>query len=209
MNLGVLVFPGVEELDFAGPWEMFALWGQYFGGPARRILVAPAAGTVTGARGLAFLADAGLADCPALDLLLVPGGDGVDAAGADPAVVEFVAAQARTCRAVASVCTGAFVLHRAGLLSGRKATTHWSALDRLRAFGDVAVVEERFVQDGSVWTAAGVSAGIDLALALIASMAGEETAGKVQYAAEYYPSARAYGDRHLHPKAPAYMKRGR
>ncbi len=113
--------------------------------------------------------------------------------------------QASGAKVVLSVCTGAFVLHRAGLLAGRRATTHWGSLDRLRALGDVTVVEERYVRDGNVWSAAGVSAGIDMSLAFIAHEAGETTAGKVQLAAEYYPSSGRYGEAHLHPKAPAYL----
>jgi transcriptional regulator GlxA family with amidase domain len=104
------------------------------------------------------------------------------------------------------VCTGAFILQTAGLLRGKKATTHWRSLDRLRQFPEVTVVEQRWVRDGTVWTAAGVSAGIDLALALIAAEAGEEIAGQVQLAAEYYPSPTRYGAAHLAPEAPDYLK---
>jgi len=102
------------------------------------------------------------------------------------------------------------VLHAAGLLSGRRATTHWGSLHRLRELADVRVVEERFVRDGDVWTAAGVSAGIDLMLAFIAAEAGEETAGKVQFYADYYPLDRRYGDAAEGLEAPAYSSsRGR
>jgi nicotinamidase-related amidase len=91
-------------------------------------------------------------------------------------------------------------------LSGRSATTHWASLDRLRALGDVQVIEARHVQDGKVWTSAGVSAGIDLMLAFIASEAGEDAAGKVQFHSEYYPSPVRYGDYDSHAQAPAYLK---
>jgi transcriptional regulator GlxA family with amidase domain len=120
--------------------------------------------------------------------------------------VRFVADQAKNCRAVLSVCTGAFILHRAGLLSGLRATTHWASLDRLRALGDVEVIEERFVRDGRIWTSAGVSAGIDMILAFIADQVGEETAGRIQLAAEYYPSTKSYGGYHEQEKAPYYAK---
>lgn len=98
-----------------------------------------------------------------------------------------------------------FLLHRAGLLSGRKATTHWNSLDRLRDLGDVRVVEKRFVRDGNVWSSSGVSAGVDLALAFIASVAGDEVAGKVKLGTEYFPSGRLYGSAHNNPRAPAYI----
>jgi transcriptional regulator GlxA family with amidase domain len=123
------------------------------------------------------------------------------------ALVEFVARQGRQCAAILSVCTGAFLLHRAGLLAGRRATTHWNSLDRLRAWGDVTVVEERVVTDGPVWSSAGVSAGMDLMLAFIASVAGEEVAGKIQLGAEYFPADTVYGASDRHEKAPAYLKR--
>jgi transcriptional regulator GlxA family with amidase domain len=119
-----------------------------------------------------------------------------------------VAEQARACQAVLSVCTGSFVLHAAGLLAGRKATTHWASLARLRALGDVEVVEERFTRDGPIWCGAGVSAGIDLTLRFIAETAGEAAAGQVQFAAEYVPSDRVYGDIRQHPQAPRYMREG-
>jgi len=104
------------------------------------------------------------------------------------------------------VCTGALILQAAGLLAGRRATTHWQFLDRLRSAGDVTVVEDRFVRDGKLWTGAGVSAGIDVALALVADQAGEDVAGHVQLAMEYYPSARRYGQAHGRPEAPGYLK---
>jgi hypothetical protein len=121
-------------------------------------------------------------------------------------LIEFVSRQAVGCKAVLSVCTGAFILHAAGLLAGRRATTHWSFLDRLRARGDVTVVEERFTRDDKIWCAAGVSAGIDLTLAFIADTAGEDAAGKVQFWSEYYPSAIAYGSYTGHAQAPAYVR---
>ncbi len=179
MNFGIVVFNQVEELDFVGPWEMLTMWSKFADGPA---------------------------NCPPLDYLLIPGGQGTRLEVSNPVLLDFIATQARNCKAVLSVCTGAFVMHAAGLLSGKKATTHWGSLERLRALGDVHVVEQRFVQDGNVWSSAGVSAGTDLMLAFIASVAGEETAGKVQFAAEYYPASKKYGGFENHAQAPAYIK---
>ena len=121
-------------------------------------------------------------------------------------MIAFVQKQYPTCQHILSVCTGSFILQAAGLLEGKNATTYWGSLDRLRQFSDVTVVEERFVRNDNIWTAAGVSAGIDLALALIAAEEGDEMAGKVQLAAEYYPNGVMYGNAHLHPKAPAYLE---
>jgi transcriptional regulator GlxA family with amidase domain len=140
-------------------------------------------------------------------VLLVPGGQGTREQVDNPALMDFVKRQAEQhAQCLMSVCTGAFILHRAGLLLGRRATTHWASLNRLRAAGDVEVVEQRWVVDGPVWTAAGVSAGTDMALAYIEHVSGPVTASKVQMAAEYYPEAKLYGGDAMHAKAPAYVR---
>ena len=206
MNFGVLIFNGVEELDFVGPWEMLTMWRKVAGGPEHCLIVGQTLKPITCAKGLSINPHVSFASCPALDYLLVPGGQGTRQEVNNPVLIEFVAHQAKNCQAVLSVCTGSFVLHAAGLLSGRKATTHWGSLDRLRALGDVTVVEQRYVQDGNVWSSAGVSAGTDLMLAFIASVGGEEAAGKVQFGTEYYPSPIRYGGLENHAQAPAYIK---
>jgi transcriptional regulator GlxA family with amidase domain len=206
MNLGIVVFNEVEELDFVGPWEMFSLWKKYADGPENCILVGQTLAPIMCAKSMSINPHASFADCPPLDYLLVPGGQGTRTEVGNPALIDFISKQARHCKAVLSVCTGAFVLHAAGLLAGKKATTHWNSLERLRVLGDVEVIEQRFVQDGNVWTSAGVSAGTDMALAFIANEAGEETAGKVQFAAEYYPSSTRYGNFDRLPQAPKYLK---
>lgn len=206
MTVGILLFPGVEELDFVGPWEMFGMWHQVADGP-RCLTVAEHTAPVRCAKGLSVNPDVGFDDCPPLDYLVVPGGQGTRTEVDNARLVGFIAAHGQTCKAVLSVCTGAFLLQAAGLLAGKQATTHWSTLKRLRSMPGVTVVEQRYVQTDRVWTAAGVSAGIDAALAMIASVAGEEAASKVQFAAEYYPSATRYGALHTtHPSAPAYVR---
>jgi transcriptional regulator GlxA family with amidase domain len=208
MNFGVLLFPGVEELDFAGPWELLRLWSRFAGGPERCVLVAERGEAIACANGLRVLPDCDFAGCPPLDALLVPGGPGTRREVDNTRLVGFVADRARHCRAVLSVCTGSFVLHRAGLLAGRRATTHWGSLDRLRALPGVTVIEQRWVRDGDVWTSAGVSAGMDMMLAYIAELGGRDAAGRVQFAAEYYPDAVMYGRHEAHDKAPAYLRYG-
>ncbi len=156
--------------------------------------------------GVRLAADYSFADGPPLDYLLIPGGPGTRVEVDNPVLIDFVRDQAKRCKIVASVCTGAFLLQAAGLLRGKRATTHWKSLDRLRQFAEVMVVEERFVRDGAVWTAAGVSAGIDMALALIADQGGAEAAGMVQLYAEYYPSGQRYGTAHQQPGLPGYLK---
>jgi transcriptional regulator GlxA family with amidase domain len=206
MTFGILIFPQVEELDFVGPWEMITMWHQVAGGP-ECVVIAEHAGPVACAKGLSVNPHVTFQNCPPLDYLLVPGGQGTRTEVTNARLLEFVAAQGKVCKAILSVCTGSFVLHAAGLLAGKRATTHWGSLERLRALGDVTVVEERFVRDQNVWSSAGVSAGIDVTLAFIASVAGEESAAKVQFAAEYYPSNTRYGSFHNeHPSAPAYAR---
>lgn len=206
MTFGVLVFPQAEELDFVGPWEMVTMWSKVAGGPEHCLIVAQTTDPVVCAKGLSVNPHASFESCPVLDYLLVPGGQGTRAEVSNATLLGFVRRQARSCRAVLSVCTGSFILHAAGLLTGRRATTHWGSLERLRALGDVEVVEQRWVRDGNVWSAAGVSAGIDLTLAFIADVAGAEAAGQVQFAAEYYPSVESYGSFATHPQAPAYVR---
>jgi len=206
MNFGVLIFDQAEELDFAGPWEILRMWSKFADGPQNCLLVAQTLQPVSCANGMSVNPHVDFATCPPLDYLLVPGGQGTRTEVSNPVLLRFVTAQARQCKAVLSVCTGSFVLHAAGLLEGKRATTHWASLARLRALGDVTVVEERYVQDGNVWSAAGVSAGIDLMLAFIASVAGVECAGKVQFAAEYYPSGIRYGGFETHAQAPTYLR---
>lgn len=211
-RIGVLVFPQVEELDFIGPWEMFTMWQQVAREGEMRPdcrIVAQTMEPVRCAKGLSVNPHVSFDNCPALDVLLIPGGQGTRTEVNNPVLLDFVRRQAPSAQALLSVCTGSFVLHAAGLLAGKRATTHWGSLDRLRALGDVHVIEERFTRDGSVWCSAGVSAGIDLALAFIAEAAGTEMAGRVQFAAEYYPAGTTYGDYTSHEKAPGYIRPSR
>ncbi|HEY0006896.1 MAG TPA: DJ-1/PfpI family protein [Pyrinomonadaceae bacterium] len=206
MNFGFLLFPDAEELDFVGPWEIVAAWSKYAGGPERCLTVSEAGGEVRCAKGMRMIADESFESCPPLDYLLIPGGQGTRSEVNNIALIDFVRRQAASCKEVLSVCTGAFILQAAGLLEGKRATTHWASLGRLREFADVSVDEKRFVRDGHVWTAAGVSAGIDLALALVADQSGEEAASRVQLYVEYYPEGKRFGREHLNEQSPAYLK---
>jgi transcriptional regulator GlxA family with amidase domain len=206
-KFGVLIFPQAEELDFVGPWEMLTMWSRVAGGPPDCLLVAQTMQPVICAKRMSVNPHVDFTNCPPLDALLIPGGQGTRTEVNNPELITFVQRQAAHCQALLSVCTGSFVLHAAGLLQGRKATTHWGSLARMRELPGVQVVEERFVQDGNVWTSAGVSAGIDLMLAFINATAGAEAAGKTQAGAEYYPDGRRYGGFENHDQAPAYLKR--
>lgn len=206
MNFGFFLFDDLEELDFVGPWEMFNAWRQYFGGPSSCFTVAKNKSVIKCVNGLGIVPDYEFAACPGLDYLLVPGGVGSREALKDAGVIRFIQQQAITCKAILSVCTGSLVLHAAGLLNGRKAATYWNCRAELKERGDVNVVDERFVRDGNIWTSAGVSAGMDMALAFIADQVGAEIAGKVQLYTEYYPDSVRYGRSHLRDDLPGYIR---
>ena len=138
--------------------------------------------------GTTMEADHSFGDCPQLDVLLVPGGLGTRTEVDNEAIIGFVRKQGAGADWITSVCTGAFLLHRAGFLEGKRATTHWGAVELLRQESNVTVVDdERWVRDGNVITAAGVSAGIDMALYLVAELTNSDTAMRVQQMMEYYP----------------------
>lgn len=171
----IVAFPGVQSLDVAGPAEVFGAAADEYGVE----IVAPTAGVVTAGSGLTLWAGKAFADVRGpLDTLVIAGGEGTPAVMADEAFVEGVRRLAPRCRRVASVCSGAFVLAAAGLLDGRQATTHWSVCDALDSmYPSVAVDSDRiFVRDGNVWTSAGVTAGIDLALAMVEEDVGRDVA---------------------------------
>jgi cyclohexyl-isocyanide hydratase len=182
LNIGFLLFPKVQQLDLTGPFEVFAAL------PDVQIhLVAAGMDPVTTATGLCLSPTTTFASCPRLDVLCIPGGAGVNGLLTDEAILTFVRQQAADVRYLTSVCTGALVLGAAGLLRGKRATTHWNAHDLLPAFGAIPV-HERVVRDGNLLTGGGVTAGIDFALTLVAEMAGRETAEAIQLHLEYAPA---------------------
>lgn len=181
IDIGLLVFPRVQQLDLTGPYDVFASWPQ-----ARVHLVASSLETVRSSTGLALTPTTTFADCPPLQVICVPGGGGVNALMSDEATLDFLRAQAKGARFVTSVCTGALVLGAAGLLRGRRATTHWASHHLLAAFGAIPT-QGRVVRDGDVMTGGGVTAGIDFALTLVAELAGRDVAEAIQLGLEYAP----------------------
>jgi transcriptional regulator GlxA family with amidase domain len=172
-----VVYPGITALDLVGPHEVLGAAGGY-----ELVIAATHPGPVATTRGPELLAQRSLAQLRgAIDTLVVVGGEGAPRAARDPALVRSVRAAAARSRRVASVCTGAFVLAAAGVLDGKRATTHWNSCDRLaRSYPQVTVEPDPiYVRDGNVWTSAGVTAGMDLALALVADDHGRETALRV------------------------------
>ena len=176
-----ILFPNVTQLDFTGPLQVLhRLPGATTHVAARTLAPVPSD------CGVALSPTTTFADCPQADILCVPGGFGVSQAMADPETIDFVKRQAAGARYVTSVCTGAFVLGAAGLLQGKRATTHWAYRHLLDKVGAIPVAA-RVVRDGALVTGGGVTAGIDFAFTLMAEIAGPEVAQNIQLALEYDP----------------------
>ena len=186
--IAIVLFPAVEELDFVGPWEVFAYLRALEPEACSVFTVSEHGGEVRCAKGLRVITDYSFDTAPPADIILVPGGMGTRTEVDNPRIVEYIRRAGTAAEIATSVCTGAFMLERAGLLAGRRATTHWASLDRLRAVGTVDVIEERWVDEGRVITSSGVSAGIDMALYLVGRLWGPETARRVQQGIEYFPA---------------------
>ena len=182
IRIGLLLFPRLTQLDLTGPFEVFAKMPG-----AQTLLLWKTLGPVQAETGLRLLPNATLRDCPQLDVLCVPGGPGVSALMEDEEVLDFLRQQAAAARFVSSVCTGSLVLGAAGLLRGKRATSHWASRDLLAAFGAIPTAG-RVVRDGNLLTGGGVTAGIDFALTMVAELAGPDVAQAIQLQIEYAPA---------------------
>ncbi len=194
-NVAILLFEDVEVLDFAGPFEVFSRARMEPGIESRRsndtapfevFTVAREPGVLTATGGLRVTPDYTLAHAPEIDVLVVPGGFGTRALLEDGATLDWIRERAQAARQVASVCTGALLLAKCGLLRNRRATTHWGALDFLASLDPTMTVERdtRVVTDGIV-TSAGVAAGIDMALTVVERFCGKEVADETARYMEY------------------------
>jgi len=182
-NVGFVIFPALTQLDFTGPLQVLARLPQ-----SATHIIAKSEAPVPSDCGLSLVPTCTFANCPPLDLICIPGGaSGVVGAIADRETVAFVRRQAQSAKYVTSVCTGAFVLGVAGLLQGRRATTHWAYTDLLPLVG-ATYEKARIVKDGNVITAGGVTSGIDFGLSVVAEIAGETTARAIQLGIEYDPA---------------------
>ncbi len=190
LHVGILLFDAVEELDAIGPWEVLAHWTLEYPNDGFAVSCLSVDGRpVTAAKGLVIGAHHAIAEAPALEVLVHPGGPGSRRLLRDPAHLAWVREQRAAVPLMTSVCTGALVYAAAGVLQGRPATTFWGALDELRALDPTIQVREndRWVDDGDVITSAGVSAGIDMALHLVARLAGPDRARQVRRGIQYDP----------------------
>ncbi|MEO5534616.1 MAG: DJ-1/PfpI family protein [Pseudolysinimonas sp.] len=187
IQIGLLVFPNMTQLDLTGPLQVFAAVPQFVPDPGAEIhLIWKDLTPVSTDAVMVITPTVTFADCPQLDVICIPGGYGTDALIEDQEVLDFVRRQAEGARYVTSVCTGALVLGAAGLLKGYRAATHWTAMDMLGAFGAIPT-HERVVVDRNRVTGGGVTAGIDFALTLVGEMFDHPTAESVQLRLEYDP----------------------
>jgi transcriptional regulator GlxA family with amidase domain len=189
-RIGLVLFDGVEELDAVGPWEVLSYWTRKYPDDGFEVFtLSPAGGLVECAKGLRVQADHTLADAPAVEVLVHPGGRGTRPLLRDPAYLDWIRRQRAAAPLLTSVCTGSLVYAAAGLLAGRPATTHWSDLEELAGLDPTIQLrpDDRFVDDGDLITSAGVSAGIDMALHLVARLAGVERARQIRRGIQYDP----------------------
>jgi transcriptional regulator GlxA family with amidase domain len=195
-RVGILIFPDVEVLDFCGPFEVFSVTRlseelrRQEPSPFEVLLVAEQPGPVVTTGGMQVVPHHTLASCPPLDILVVPGGWGTRAEIENAGLLAWIKERARQVETLTSVCTGSMLLGQAGLLDGRRATTHWRSLQWMRDSFPAVTVEEKLhvVEDGNVLTSAGISAGIDMALRVVARYHGEAVARNTARNMEYrYP----------------------
>lgn len=196
-TIGIVLYPDFEDLDAIGPREALTMMAKGSAAEWDVVLISEDGEPVKSFLGTRYIVDHSFADCPELSVLLLPGGFGARAEMDNPKMIDFVRSQGRGADWVTSVCTGALLLHRAGFLEGKRATTHWGAITELQNLGgDTTVVnDERWVHDGNVITAAGVSAGIDMSLYLISLLVDSAAAQRVQQMMEYYPKPPEFAQR--------------
>jgi transcriptional regulator GlxA family with amidase domain len=189
-HIGLFLFDGVEELDAVGPWEVLAYWTQQHPEDGWNVsCVSADGGPVLGAKNLTLGAHHSFRDAPSWDVLIHPGGAGTRRLLRDPDHLDWVRQQRATVPLMASVCSGSLVYAAAGLLTGRRATTHWASLNTLSELDPTIItdVDARYVDDDDLITSAGVSAGIDMALHLVARFAGTARAREVRREIQYDP----------------------
>ena len=182
MIVGMVIFPGLTQLDLTGPYEVFGRLPN-----TKVLLIAESLDAVKSDYGLLFIPDATFETAPQVDILFVPGGRGIFDAMQNKNLLQFLNKQSINAKYITSVCTGALVLAAAGLLNGYKATTHWLSLNLLKLF-DIEVLEQRVVVDRNRITGGGVTAGIDFGLTVAAELFGEDVAKEVQLFMEYDPA---------------------
>ncbi|TBD71644.1 DJ-1/PfpI family protein [Rhizobium ruizarguesonis] len=181
LEIGFVMFPGMTQLDLTGPWEVLTRLPN-----SRCHLLSDDPAPVRSASGMSIVPTMGFDECGKLDIVLIPGGPGHLEAMQDDQLLTFLRKQQPSCQYLMAACTGTLIVAAAGLVRGYKCTTHWTAMDRLAAYGATSV-NQRVVFDRTLATGGGVTAGIDLALAMVSTLAGEDAARKICLMMEYAP----------------------
>lgn len=203
-KIGFLLYNTVQAMDFIGPWEVLAFWKEVLKAPIELLLISEHGDFVHCDNDIIVKAHYNFGQTPALDYLFLPGGRGRRVEVNNSRLIDFIQQKAAHAKLVLSVCTGMFLAAKAGLLQDQNATTYWRALPEMASLNQIQLVPERIVKNEKIWTAGGVSSGIDLAFALIEKMAGKEEAGKVQMLFEYFPERKLYASQESAKQLPAY-----
>lgn len=203
-KLGIIIYPDAQPMDIIGPWEVFATWKNILNAPLEMYLVSENGESVACVNSITLNAHSDFTHCPQLDYLIIPGGPGRITQTNNSVLLKFIQQQAASSKYILSVCTGAFILAKTGILQNEFITTYWRALPELLALQNVHVKEQRIVKSGKIWASGGISSGIDLALEVIADVAGKDTAGKVQLLFEYFPEGKVFTSISTMNELPAY-----
>lgn len=203
IKIGVLIYNKVQPLDAIGPWEVFAIW-QKLNPSVSLFLISESGGYIECDSEITLKSHCSFTNCAALDYLIVPGGMGRLEQVNNSQLISFIQQQHQSCKLILSVCTGAFLLAKAGLLKQQSATTYWRAVEELAQDRTITIVPQRIVKSGKIWTAGGMSSGIDLAIELVREIAGAKDADKLRLMLEYFPPSSAMCNLSLASKLPAY-----
>jgi len=206
-NIGIVIYENVQPMDVLGPWEVLSFWKNILQAPVEMSLISENGSYVQCANDIILKAHFDFNNAPQLDYFIIPGGPGRNVQVNNEKMISFIKKQAQNARLILSICTGTFLLHKAGVLKHKSATTYWRAIPELQSFKDINIVEERIVKDSRVWSSGGVSSGIDLAFELIAEIAGQETAGEVQLLFEYFPRNKCFASMKSVDSLPPYTSK--
>lgn len=205
-TLGIVIYESVQPMDVIGPWEVLSFWINILNAPISMYLISENGSYVHCADNIILKAHLDFENAPPLDYLIVPGGEGRRIQVNNEKYISFIKNQAQNAKYILSVCTGIFLLYKAGILHNKSITTYWRAMSELKSFSDINVVENRIVKDGKIWSSGGISSGIDLAFELIEDLAGEQVAGEVQLLFEYFPRGKLFASVEAASQLPPYHK---
>ncbi len=191
MRFGFIVYPQVQLMDVVGPLEVLNMW-RMLDPTVEIVYIAETLCPMDLGSGFTLKIDYTFQDAPQLDVLFVPGGVGRLTQMNNPQLQRFIQTQYAGCKLITAICTGAFLLYKAGILKNQKTTTYWRALPELSHLENIQICEERIVKSGKIWSSGGVTSGIDLMFAVVNELAGQAVAGKVQLLFEYFPNQTVY-----------------